>query len=419
MSPRTASAIIAANACLLIVTGACFCQLKQAEDTAKQLQRFKQLAAEAQPKVAAVMGCDQGDPISVAMVTRTQASRFVDSALAGECSELDLRKLGRCYCEIGLLPMGYDLEAELRNMLHEQAGAYYHPWSKTLTGIYGTVGLQDPSVEKMYLSHEMVHALQDRAMDLVRLMRDRDPDNDRQYCYRSVIEGMAGAVMVAFAMNKPLDSLPDMRSFWRSNLARMTSDTTTFKTLGRAPHYVREWLYSPYAEGGAFIQSWLRANPAARVYALCGAIPASGEQMLHFDKFQENDLPARIDLSRLRDHIGRQWRSYHANTLGEFELRTLFRSHPATRDSADDIAAGWDGCRFDAYADSEGRILMVGSSAWDSEDDAGQFERAFGQVLRTVRGAGGYTILRKRDRVHFVIGGAGEVAAQRLLASIR
>jgi hypothetical protein len=304
-------------------------------------------------------------------------------------------------------------------MLHEQAGAYYDPWAKALTGIYDTHGMQDPTAEKMYLTHEMAHAMQDRVADMLQQMKSRERDNDSQYCYRAVMEGMAGAVMVAFAMNKPMDSLPDMRAFWRANLERMTSDTSTFKTLGRAPLYVREWLYSPYAEGGAFIQAWLKANPGGAVAELMNNLPASSGQALHFEKYQANDLPARIDLTRIRRKVPGQWRPFCANSLSEFELRTLFRSHPATRDSADDIAAGWDGCRFDAYADNEGRILMVGSSAWDSEDDAGQFERAFGHVLRAVRGAGGHTILRKSDRVHFVIGGAGEVAAQRFLASIR
>jgi hypothetical protein len=79
------------------------------------------------------------------------------------------------------------------------------------------------------------------------------------------------------------------------------------------------------------------------------------------------------------------WSPFYANTLGAFDLLLLFQTCDGTSGSAADMASGWDGFRFEAYVDSTQHLLLLGSSVWDSDEDASEFCDGFSRVPESWR----------------------------------
>ena len=369
-------------------------------DTHAALNDFRKQVDEALPAVEALMGVHRDGPVKVGMMTKAALGEFFEKSLEAEYPDGALRKRAQCFAEIGLLPRGYDLAGGLLELLEEEAGAVYDPAGRALIGISDLPRERKRAVnDRMILAHELAHALQDKLIDIQRQSRLGLENIDYEYSLRAVMEGMASGVMLAYALKLPMNRLPDVHSFWRENLARASGGA-----LSRSPRYLAEYLLSPYAEGGAFVQSWLRANPGKPLEELLRRLPPSSEQVLHFEKYAEGDVPEEIDLLGPGKILPGDWELIYANTLGEFDLLQLFRTHAETEAGAAGMAAGWDGCRFEEYRNGSGALILFGSSAWDREEDAREFSGGFRTVLEGFRTGDDFTVVQDGLRVNFVIG---------------
>lgn len=375
-----------------------------AREVSAGLERFEEVKDQAVPAVCEMTGLSSRGLLKVDMITRAEVADFVRRMTALEYPGDELVRRGRCLAELGLLPKDYDLTEGLIGLVGEQAGAIYDPHGKTLLGISDLPPqLQAGTTQKMIVSHEVCHALQDRVIDIVARSRETRDDIDGEYAVRSVIEGMATVVMLAYCQGLAIQRVPDTRTTMRVGFGANLSNPN-MKALAASPVYLRELLISPYAEGGAFAQAWLKANAGAKIGAMLATMPKTSEQVLHFDKYMEPDEPTPIDLSRVPSGLPPGWTYYSSNTLGEFDLRVLFGLYEETRLVADRAAAGWDGLRYEAYTDSQDRLLLVGASAWDSETDAEDFSTALRKVLAEVRDADDVVVSRRGAGVWFAVG---------------
>lgn len=385
----------------------------QDADNVEALKGFQAQVATALPRVASLTGVQKLEPVKVDLLTREQLGTFFQKNLRIEYPNDELKKRGQCFAQIGLLPRGYDLESGFVTLLNQQAGAVYDLRSKTLIGLRDLPSERNRSVNnEMILSHELTHALQDRVIDLARESEVALKNIDYEYALRAVLEGMASSVMIAYAQNLRYCDLPDLRSFWRSQ------SEASARMLGDAPTYVTEYLMSPFAEGGAFIQAWQKRNPDRTLSDLLKDIPASSEQVLHFEKYAGKDQPTNIDLGNAHNILPGNLTPFYANTLGEFDLLVLFHIHKETQSNAGALANGWDGCKFEAYEDEKGRLIVLGSSAWDSQKDAEEFYEGFAKVLAASRSAKDYEVAQNRERVNFVIGATNETFRMAILKGL-
>ena len=380
------------------------------------LEQLRQLAVETQPRVAEMTGLPSGDPIAVDIMTRAELSEYVKKTIDLEYPNHDLQKRGMCLSEIGLLPPGYDLEQGMMMLVAEQAGAIYDPHTKCLRGISDLPPeMKNLATQRLIVSHEICHALQDRVIDIIAQSEVCLSDLDREYAVRATIEGMATVLMLAYSQGLALDQVPDARSVMRASFAYSESNPG-MKVLASSPAYLKESLLSPYADGAAFTQAWQTANPGVALGSMLERMPLTSEQALHFDKYAGQDRPEAIDLAAVGPALPEGWSLFYANTLGEFDLRMLFEAHEATRGGAAAAAQGWDGLKFEAYSDAGGTLLVVGRSAWDSEADAREFAESF------ERAAGGgapnrLSIAREGSTVSFAVG-ADAAIRDRVLAAL-
>ena len=385
----------------------------------EELERLRRLVEEVQPGAAELAGFPVGAPVEVAVKTREEVREYMIRMVEISNPDGDLYRRGMCLARIGLLPEGFDLEAGMVDLVTEQAGGLYDPFSKQFWGILNlSASLRAPSYQRLIASHELTHALQDRETDIVELLDVFLENPDYEYAFRSVIEGMATVVMFAYTQDLEVDEVPDTRSTMRAGFEQKAGNPS-LEAYGDSPVYVRELLISPYAEGGAFVQAWQRANPDLELAVLMKNIPRSSEQVLHPEKYLTPDEPTVIDLSGIDTSLSDVWDAFYATTLGEFDLLTLFSIHEETQADAAEIAAGWDGMRFRAFEDRDGHLLLLGSSVWDSEEDARQFHTGFSTVLRKTSDPGGFTLARSGESVDFVIGPLENDMGRRMLAIVQ
>jgi len=130
------------------------------------------------------------------------------------------------------------------------------------------------------------------------------------------------------------------------------------------------------------------------------------------------DEPTQIDLGVVDRLLPGSWQRIFANTLGEFEVKVLCQSHETTRASSVEVSAGWDGIRVAAYETGDGRTVVVGSSVWDSLDDADEFQDALVAILSEIHGTDGFEVLGRADRVSFVTGMAAAEGRSALLEAL-
>jgi hypothetical protein len=164
----------------------------------------------------------------------------------------------------------------------------------------------------------------------------------------------------------------------------------------------------------------VRKNPDKKMRDLLIDRPATSEQVIHYEKFESGEAPTPIDLGALDSSLPADWTLYYANTLGEFDILLMFQTYKATERYAEEFAAGWSGCRWRGYRDSDDNLVIVGLSAWDSERDAAQFVDGYSRVLAGIYRPGEYDFIEAGRNVVFVVGeaGAGSEGVKSALTSL-
>ena len=373
------------------------------DGSAGEQERMEALCRGAQPAVAGISGFAAGDPVPVEVKSRTEVRWYLESQLEVEYPDRELERRSRCFGEIGLLPRGYDLAQGLVEFLDEQAGGLYDPHTKVFLSIGDLPeALQSDPYQRLIAGHELTHALQDREHDLVAAGLEIIRDLDAGYALVAVIEGTAMVAGMAYMQGVSPRVMGDVGPLLR---AGYETGNAGMEVFSMAPVYLQERLIGPYVDGATLVHAYLLNRPDSTMASLFRHPPASAEQVLHFDKYLDGDVPVAIDLSGVEGVRPDGWRPIYANTLGEFEIRTLCKSHPETRAAAAEIAAGWDGFRVAAWeTGATPPLAVVGASAWDSEQDAEEFGEALATVLRTLHDGGGYEVRVSGDRVVFVTG---------------
>ena len=101
--------------------------------------------------------------------SREERRRFVVGELSRKYSPARLDAERRALVAWGLVPADFDLPGFLADLLAEQAAAYYDPVAKRMV----LANWLTPELRRDALTHELVHVLQDRLVDLRALPRRR------------------------------------------------------------------------------------------------------------------------------------------------------------------------------------------------------------------------------------------------------
>jgi hypothetical protein len=318
--------------------------------------RYERAVAERIPVVEDAVGLEFKTPPRFAVRSREQVREFVTQQFEDTTFLRDLDGQSQAYKLFGLLPDSLDVKPFLLDLLTEQIAGYYDPTTDTLFIVEGE---RDDPTTNITITHELVHALQDQYLDLDSLQAVRG-DNDRQVAAAAVIEGHATYEQMELMSG----NFTALAGGWDAIRERIREGMQAMPVLATAPLFIQETLIFPYLSGAEFVFRFDQRHEGTPPFR---RLPVSTEQVLHFEAYETNDLPTRIELPAPRGAT-----AVYENDLGEFETRLLLYARLRDLGGAARAAAGWDGDRYMVVRTPRGNGI-VWATVWDSAVDAGEF----------------------------------------------
>lgn len=299
--------------------------------------------------------------------------RTTESAevLGGE----DMRALGRLAAAGGVLPEGTDLAALAGSFTAISASATYSPLDKQVL-------LVDRNADRYLLAHEFTHALQDQHFDLMKMLVLRPYDFDRTEALFAVIEGDAMNVQ---------RRAEEGEAYGRKSLEDITKqERERFgfyrKEVGALfPALLIETFSFRYRDGARFVEEVRRKAGGRGINELFARPPLSSEQVLHPEKYFQNERPLDVRLDEAAFSSG-GWQLVTSTPFGEIGVRGLLMAGVSEKD-ATRAAAGWGGDRAFLFERSGNASIFVWKIVWDKSADAEEFFRSYNEMEKGRAGA--------------------------------
>lgn len=342
-----------------------------AASLAQESEKFDQIAAE----TSEARELPITEDIVEAFLSRDELEQRLLSDLATEYPADEAAADERALKAFGLLAGDVSLTDLVLELYTEQIAGFYDPETNEMY-LIGDDAEVDAEEEFTY-AHEVIHALQDQAFDLMKVQEPvlDGTNDDRAIAITSLIEGDAVVGSVEYVLRHPVLA-------GRLALAGVT-DTPVFDA---APPILTQSLLFPYLAGQGFVATIRGEDGWNAVDAVYRDPPASTEQILHPEKYIDRDDPTAVTLPDLATALGAGWTKAEENNFGEFQTSVLLANlapgegFDATSgfdlpEEATAGAAGWDGDRYAVWANGD-QDVVIWSSVWDSEDDAAEFSSA-------------------------------------------
>ncbi len=330
----------------------------------------KKAAAEAEKRAAIekqtarIRGLDFRHPVAYDILDRGGIQKVLRRKIDEQFSEAEFQAMEKGYVAMGLLPAGYPLKERYIELLGEQVAAFYDQDTHRLF-MYRDAALENGQ-NRMILSHELTHALQDQHFGLDKLPLTLKTNDDRGLAASALIEGDATLEMQLFlAQDLSLEGIG------QSVGQAFTQD---MKQLLAAPRILRETLLFPYTEGLRFCMA-VRGNRSGfeTVSALYSRLPSSSAQILHPEKYFAREEPIVVQWP---DLAVRGEKPLFDNVMGEFGTGVLLTDWAGK--AAAEAAQGWRGDRYLVFRDGK---ALVWRSIWSGPVEAERFSQALSKML--------------------------------------
>ncbi len=347
------------------------------------------VVARAMARIESIRGIefDRTPPVRILYTDEQESAVAEEQSETGSSGEAEQTLLNTQYEALLLINESSDA-VESRQALTGAVNGYYRPETGNVTMISpnGTVR----QIREAILAQELFHAQQDNQFDIpgVETIEERNTRN-------SYVEGDANYVQRLYEQRCGAD--------WAGTCYR--PDRTSRPDLPALDEGMARLFQQPYESGVGFVSNRHQQMGWAAVNSLYENPPASTEQVIHPDKYGEDD-PSELTV---RDRSTDSWHPLTAGgerltgSVGEPGLyvsllsptfdptggsiipsesystggpggQTVSYSHPAT--------TGWDGDRLLPYvATASNATGYVYEMAWDTPADAREFHDAYRRLL--------------------------------------
>ena len=229
--------------------------------------------------------------------------------------------------------------------------------------------------EKWIFVHEVVHALQDEAIDLNSLYLDKWLREDSLLARKALVEGDARYLDWRYR-NEFLTDAEKSQLFtsFSGGGSSGVREIRFFSKIGRFPYSKGiQFVYELLKHGGVEGLNQAFANP-----------PQSTEQILWPDKYLAGETPVEISVPDFIQALGPSWHVLDSGVIGEYILRLYLENH-LDEETAQNAASGWGGDNYVLVRNNNnGETALVSLSAWDTVKDAGQFFEAYERYAEEV-----------------------------------
>jgi hypothetical protein len=266
----------------------------------------------------------------------------------------------------GFIEPDQDLVAIEVDLYSEQVAGYYDPSTGEMVVIVNEGDEELTASDKVTFAHEVVHALQDQNFDLTTYDDIRlDGTSDSSLAVTALIEGDDTLGMIDYLLANP--------DVTRDYLAGIGSDEMSSAALDGAPAMLSAPLLFPYDQGQVFVQTLFDDGGWDAVNAAYANPPTTTEQILHPEKYIDNEQAVSVALPDLGGVLGPEWTTLDVDTMGEFQISVLLGDDVLSDEQVERGSEGWGGDTYTVAANADDEVVVAWQSTWDSDDDAEQF----------------------------------------------
>jgi hypothetical protein len=335
---------------------------------------FLAMTDEVLKDMSEITGMKLKTPLKRSIRSRQEIHAYVLEQMNDEKDAKERYASGRSAEIFGLIPKNFNLESFLVDLLTEQIAGLYDPKAHE----FYIADWIPADEQRMVMSHELTHALQDQYFHIESWTRAARPNDDAELARESVLEGSAMAGMLEYELRDKGLKLRDLPEF---DPSIFVGDLTQTPMMKKAPPFLKDSLLFPYMNGLIFSMSILRNggwNDFASVFA---KPPADTQQIMHPDLYRAGKIPAplKVDLPDAVPSGG--WDKLEENSLGEFGWKEVIKQFLDV-DRAAKIASGWDGDDYITFEQKGTKHLMLFTRVrFNNEGSASSFFDTYAKAL--------------------------------------
>jgi hypothetical protein len=321
-------------------------------------------------------------PLKKQIISRAEVEKYLAETLHAEMTPQEIHIQEATLRAFGLVSSDFNLEKFLISFYTEQAAGFYDPHRKTMF----IADWVEPDMQRLVLTHELTHALQDQNFDLEEFLKAARPDDDASNARQAMVEGHATAAMIQ-QLVAPL-KLEDMPSLEPLMATVIHQQYEEFPAFNRAPFFFRLQALFPYVEGMGFMQRGLQAGGWKRLNSLFNDPPHSTKEIFEPEAYFEKQQLPKVSLPHPAPLEGIRGLDFLTeNTLGELGYYAVL-GQLISEDEAKSVARGWLADRYLLYERAGARLsggvpqsTLVAQTRWLSAEVALAFFRDYRSIL--------------------------------------
>ena len=312
---------------------------------------FLATADEVLHDMSEITGWDLKSPLKKSIRSRDDIRAYVLRQMDEEKDAKERYASTRTAEVLGLLPKNFNLDSFLVDLLTEQIAGLYDPKAHE----FYIADWIPADEQRMVMSHELTHALEDQHFAIEPWVRAARPNDDAELARESVLEGSAMAAMLDYELKGQGIKLRSLPEFDPSVFVGDLSETPMLK---KAPPFIKDSLMFPYFSGLTFSMAVLKSGGWPAFSSVFARPPANTQQILHPDLYFANKVPAPLKLDLPSAVPNADWALLEENFLGEFgwqEVLKQFLDAPRAKS----LAADWDGDAYATFEEKNSKHLML------------------------------------------------------------
>jgi len=321
-----------------------------------------------------ITGLQLKSPLKKSIRSREEIHSYIVQQMNDEKDAKERYASARSAEAFGLIPKGFNLETFLVDLLTEQIAGLYDPKAHE----FYIADWIAPDEQRMVMSHELTHALQDQSFHIEAWARAARPNDDAEMARETVLEGSAMAAMLEYMLRDKgvkLRDLPDM------DLSIFVGDLAETPMLKKAPPFIKDSLMFPYFTGLTFSMSILRTTGWRGFNTVFEKPPANTQQIMHPDLYRANKIPVPLKVDLSEGAPGAGWTLLEENSMGEFGWKEILKQFLDDA-TAKKIAAAWDGDDYATFEQKDmKRLMLYARVRFNTEAAASDFFAAYSDAL--------------------------------------